>query len=82
MPNGEESVVIEVIDQGIGISEADQQRIFQEFEQVDTTEQAGTGLGLSISRRLAERLGGSLAVESVEGRGSTFRLTLPMGTKA
>ncbi|HEY7393335.1 MAG TPA: ATP-binding protein [Gemmatimonadaceae bacterium] len=79
-PNGEESVVIEVIDQGIGISEADQQRIFQEFEQVDTTEQ-GTGLGLSISRRLAERLGGSLAVESAEGKGSTFRLTLPMGAR-
>ena len=80
--NGEEIVVIEVIDQGIGISEADQQRIFQEFEQVGgASTQSGTGLGLSISRRLAERLGGSLAVESAEGKGSTFRLTLPLRVK-
>jgi len=78
-PNGEEQVVIEVIDQGIGISETDQKRIFQEFEQVGApTEQGGTGLGLSISCQLAKKLGGSLAVESASGEGSTFRLTLPM----
>ena len=81
-PSGEDQVVIEVIDQGIGISEADQRRIFQEFEQVGApSEQSGTGLGLSISCRLAKRLGGSLAVESASGVGSTFRLTLPMRVK-
>jgi len=78
-PSGEENVVVEVIDQGIGISESDQHRIFQEFEQVgDASAQSGTGLGLPISRRLAERLGGSVAVESAMGKGSAFRLTLPM----
>ena len=78
-PSGEQQVVIEVIDEGPGISEVDQQRIFQEFEQVgDPMTQSGTGLGLPISRGLAERLGGSLAVESASGKGSTFRLTLPI----
>jgi PAS domain S-box-containing protein len=78
-PSGEEQVVIDVVDQGIGISDADQQRIFQEFEQVSaSSEQSGTGLGLSISCGLAQRLGGSLTVESARGVGSRFRLTLPL----
>jgi hypothetical protein len=70
--------VIEVIDQGEGISKEDQERIFHEFVQLGKTQlQDGTGLGLPISRRLAELLDGELSVESVVGQGSTFRLRLP-----
>ncbi len=76
--DGDQGVIVEVIDQGVGISAADQQRIFQVFEQISQpTDQSGTGLGLPISRRLAEIVGGSLSVQSAEGAGSTFRLTLP-----
>ncbi len=74
----EEGVTLEVIDQGDGIPEADQDRIFQEFVQLNKSQlQEGTGLGLPISRRLAELLGGTLTLESGAGQGSTFRLTLP-----
>jgi PAS domain S-box-containing protein len=71
-------VVIEVVDQGIGIPPADTERIFQEFVQLGKTQLSdGTGLGLPISRRLAEMLNGTLAVTSEVGKGSIFRLTLP-----
>ena len=71
-------VMIDVIDQGVGIAAEDQDRIFQEFVQLGKTQlQEGTGLGLPISRRLAELLRGSLDVESEVGKGSTFRLALP-----
>ena len=70
-------VSISVIDEGEGISEDDQSRIFEEFVQVSPTQQMGTGLGLPISRRLATLLDGSLDVKSVAGSGSTFTLTLP-----
>ncbi|HVX40907.1 MAG TPA: ATP-binding protein [Gemmatimonadaceae bacterium] len=75
-------VCIEVIDQGEGISREDQERIFHEFVQLGKTQlQDGTGLGLPISRRLAELLDGTLTVESVVGKGSTFRLELPPTTE-
>jgi signal transduction histidine kinase len=70
-------VEIEVVDQGVGISEEDIPRIFEEFVQVSESKQPGTGLGLPISRRLAQLLDGSLTVCSTPGQGSTFRLTLP-----
>jgi signal transduction histidine kinase len=71
-------VVIDVVDQGIGIAPTDAERIFQEFVQLGKTQlQDGTGLGLPISRRLAEMLRGTLDVVSEIGNGSTFRLTLP-----
>jgi signal transduction histidine kinase len=76
-------VVIEVRDQGDGISTEDQERIFHEFVQLGKTQlQDGTGLGLPISRRLAELLRGSLSVESTPGQGSTFRLRLPRSAEA
>jgi PAS domain S-box-containing protein len=69
-----------VRDTGIGISSEDQGRIFLEFEQAESGARqfAGTGLGLAISKRIIERLGGSIAVESVPGAGSTFRVILPL----
>ncbi len=70
-------VLIEVVDQGEGISEEDQSRIFEEFVQVSPTQQPGTGLGLPISRRLAALLDGSREVESTPGQGSVFSLRLP-----
>lgn len=74
---------IQVIDTGIGIDQADQSRIFEEFEQVDAgprgnSAERGTGLGLAISRRLAALIGGMVELESELGKGSTFTLWLPV----
>jgi signal transduction histidine kinase len=76
-------IALQVIDSGVGIAEADQQRIFDEFEQVNAgprgdSMQRGTGLGLAISRRLARLLGGDIAVESELGKGSSFTVWLPV----
>jgi DNA-binding response OmpR family regulator len=74
-------VTFSVADTGIGIAPEDQERIFQEFSQVDTPLQRkvkGTGLGLPLSRRLAELLGGRLEVTSSPGQGSTFSAVLPI----
>jgi signal transduction histidine kinase len=70
-------VEVQVIDQGRGIQPEHQERIFEEFVQVDGESGTGTGLGLPISRRLAELLGGSLRVRSRPGEGSTFTVCLP-----
>nr|WP_284701021.1 ATP-binding protein [Rhodoplanes tepidamans] len=73
-------IVFAVRDTGIGIAPEHQERIFEEFSQIDTRIQRtvkGTGLGLSLSRNLAALLGGELAVESVLGQGSVFRLAIP-----
>lgn len=74
---------IMVADSGIGIKAEDQARIFEAFEQVDSSrvrEQGGTGLGLALTRRLVELHGGTIAVasEGVKGRGSVFTVRLPI----
>jgi signal transduction histidine kinase len=77
--------VVSVSDTGVGISEADQQTIFNEFQQVDsssTRKRGGVGLGLAIARRIVERHGGRLWVDSSPGEGSTFSFTLPVRVEA
>ncbi|GHG94098.1 ATP-binding protein [Pseudodonghicola xiamenensis] len=75
------TVEFRVIDDGIGIAEADLERIFQDFETLDSSyarQAGGTGLGLGIARRLAEMLGGEIGAESEPGEGSLFWLRLPL----
>jgi signal transduction histidine kinase len=72
---------VSVSDTGPGIAPRDHERIFEEFQQVDsssTRKKGGTGLGLSISKRIIELHGGRIWVESELGRGSVFRFTLPL----
>jgi signal transduction histidine kinase len=72
---------VAVRDTGPGIAEADQARIFEEFQQVDDTstrKKGGTGLGLAIAKRIMEMHGGTLTVQSKPGEGSTFRMILPV----
>jgi signal transduction histidine kinase len=75
-------VEIAVKDTGVGIALEDQVSLFEEFKQLgkDSSRKAeGTGLGLSLTKRLVELHGGKIAVESAAGRGSTFRVQLPLG---
>ncbi|WP_416762920.1 sensor histidine kinase [Roseateles sp. So40a] len=78
---GQDEVTFAVADTGIGIAEEFHDAIFQDFTQIDSPIQKrlrGTGLGLSLSKRLAELLGGRVALESAPGVGSTFSVTLPL----
>ena len=73
--------VVSVADSGPGIAEAEQQKIFEEFHQAEsssTRKKGGTGLGLSIAKRIVELHGGRIWVDSQPGQGSTFRFTLPV----
>jgi signal transduction histidine kinase len=70
---------VEVRDQGIGISPENQKRIFQQFERVASNHAiAGLGLGLFISEQIVAAHGGQISVQSVEGEGSLFRVSLPL----
>ncbi|MBA0361314.1 response regulator [Stenotrophomonas maltophilia] len=78
---GQGRIRFEVCDSGIGIAREQLQVIFEAFRQADGSTRrryGGTGLGLSISRDLAERMGGSIQVDSEPGRGSCFMLELPL----
>jgi two-component system, NtrC family, sensor kinase len=73
--------MVAVSDTGAGIAEADQQKVFEEFQQADssnTRKKGGTGLGLTIAKKIIEMHGGRIWVESSLGAGSTFQFTLPV----
>ena len=72
-------------DTGIGIPLDKQEKIFQTFEQVDTStsrKYGGTGLGLAISSQLVEKMGGSIWVESEPNKGSTFHFIVRLGLQS
>jgi signal transduction histidine kinase len=76
-----DKVEIAVKDTGVGIAPEDQASLFEEFKQLgrDSSRKAeGTGLGLALTKRLVELHGGQILVDSAVGKGSTFRVTLPV----
>jgi signal transduction histidine kinase/CheY-like chemotaxis protein len=78
--DGRDWITIAVTDTGIGMTEQQLGRLFQEFSQADastTRKYGGTGLGLVISRRFCQMMGGDITVESQPGKGSTFTIRLP-----
>ncbi len=82
---GEDRIKVTVRDSGPGIAEEDRDRVFDLFYRADdelTRKVPGTGIGLSIVKKIVERHGGSVSVESRPGRGSAFTVTLPAGQLA
>ncbi len=78
--DGKTWIRFRVIDRGIGISKENQAKLFQAFSQAEsstTRKYGGTGLGLAICKRLTDMKGGTITIESDEGRGSTFTVDLP-----
>jgi signal transduction histidine kinase len=70
---------IQVVDKGVGISLADQSRVFERFYRVDEARsRGGTGLGLAIVKSLVDGMGGDLTLQSKPNQGSTFTVYLPL----
>lgn len=82
LSENQQSVLIKVQDDGIGISKVDQDHIFEKFVQVDSSssrQYSGNGLGLALAKELTDLHGGTLSVESELYEGSTFTVLLPIG---
>lgn len=80
-PGSESCLRVSVTDTGIGIKKEDHEKIFSEFEQVDSSfsrRYEGTGLGLALTKKLVELHGGAISVESAEGKGSRFTVVVPL----
>lgn len=73
-----DSVVMEITDHGVGIPEAERQKVFQKFYRVEGTNVSGSGLGLSIAQRVVLDHGGQIEIVNADPRGTTLRLTLPI----
>ncbi|MEJ2074516.1 MAG: ATP-binding protein, partial [Reinekea sp.] len=77
--NSDTPLIIEVEDTGSGISQEDQSKVFAPFKQVGKLAgKQGTGLGLSITRQFVQLMGGDISLESTPGKGSIFRISLPI----
>jgi len=79
--NLKSAIEVSVTDTGVGISQEDQKKLFQPFQQLESPlikKYEGTGLGLSISKRIVELHGGRIWVESEEGKGSRFIFAIPV----
>jgi PAS domain S-box-containing protein len=77
---GQETIILQVQDSGIGMTAEQVGKLFRDFQQADastTRKYGGTGLGLAISRRICRMMGGDILVQSTPGRGSTFTIQLP-----
>ena len=77
-----DALTVAVADTGIGMTQAQQDRVFEAFTQAESNtglQYGGTGLGLAIVREFCTMLGGSIALESSPDKGSVFRVTLPAG---
>jgi signal transduction histidine kinase len=73
--------IIKIQDNGIGIAEEDQERIFGLFKRLHGPETPGAGIGLAICRKIIETMGGAIWVESKSGTGSTFCFTVPVAQR-
>jgi signal transduction histidine kinase len=77
------NAVIEVVDRGLGLSPDEQKRVFEKFYRAPSHESlsiAGTGLGLTLVAHIAAGHGGRVEVESAPGKGSTFRILIPIAS--
>jgi two-component system sensor histidine kinase VicK len=80
-----QQLIVSITDQGIGIAQQDQARLFNTFQRINKAETAGirgTGLGLYIVKKLVELMNGEIWIESARGEGSTFRVAFPEADRA